>query len=473
MKIKIPHSPFPLTQATPNKSDKDPTLVTSDLENNATVLALPSIGTQETTTVKTQSTPSAYDNNRKTFRLELDDISANIIALKSFLVNDLRQELNQPSKSLNKQEDLTELKTKLQYVEKENQSLKEENENKRRRIETVLNQNNELLKLNHEIYNKNNVTHYQEKSIEECPKQDNFQVASKTATKKIKQSLEKDMDNSNNNNCFISPNRFGRLFYEDNNNDDNESITNNTDSTKTLLNDQINKENFAKKYNNHDKKKNTGRPEVVINQYPENQTVYPRKRIVPGTNSYSESFGNSQTNSRNIKIFSDSIPKGIRIKQMNQQIKNGNGRIHSFPGATSHQLLHYLDANLDKYTDTVAIHIGINDILNSASNANSLLSNIKDMIQKCRNFGIKYIFLSGLVYTKRIITEFLEDVHLKLVNVCKEMQVYFIDNRDITRVYLFRDGLHLLESGKKLLANNFVSNFNNFLSVKHRPNLFP
>ena len=141
------------------------------------------------------------------------------------------------------------------------------------------------------------------------------------------------------------------------------------------------KENFAKNYNNNDKNKNTGRPEVVINQYPENQTVYPRKRIIPGTNSYSESLGNSQTNSRNIKIFSDSIPKGIRIKQMNQQIKNGNARIHSFPGATSHQLLHYLDVNIDKYTDTVVIHIGINDILNSASNVNGLLSNIKDMIK--------------------------------------------------------------------------------------------
>ena len=106
---------------------------------------------------------------------------------------------------------------------------------------------------------------------------------------------------------------------------------------------------------------------------------------------------------------------------MNQQIKNGNARIHSFPGATSHQLLHYLDVNLDKYTDTVVIHIGINDILNSASNVNGLLSNIKDMIKKCRNFGVKYILISGLVYTKRVITEFLEDVHLKLVNVCKEM----------------------------------------------------
>ena len=218
-------------------------------------------------------------------------------------IYDLRQELNQPSKCLNKQDDLKELKTKLQYLEKENQSLKEENENKRKIIETVLNQNNELLKLNHEIYNKNNVTHYQEKSVKECPKQDDLQVASKTSTKKVKQSLEQDMDNSNNNNRFISPSRFGRLFYEDNNNDDNESITNNTDSTKTLLNDQINIENFAKNYNNNDKNKNTGRPEVVINQYPENQTVYPRKRIVPGTNSYSESIGNSQTNSRKFSVI--------------------------------------------------------------------------------------------------------------------------------------------------------------------------
>ena len=72
------------------------------------------------------------------------------------------------------------------------------------------------------------------------------------------------MDNSNNNQ-FISPNCFERLFYEDENNDGNESMTNNIDSTKILQNDQINKENFARKYNNNDENKNTGRLEVVIN----------------------------------------------------------------------------------------------------------------------------------------------------------------------------------------------------------------
>ena len=57
---------------------------------------------------------------------------------------------------------------------------------KTKAIETVLNQNNKLLKLNHETYNKNNVTQYHEKSIKECPKRNDFQIASKTTTKKIK-----------------------------------------------------------------------------------------------------------------------------------------------------------------------------------------------------------------------------------------------------------------------------------------------
>ena len=55
---------------------------------------------------------------------------------------------------------------------------------------------------------------------------------------------------------------------------------------------------------------------------------------------------------------------------------------------------------------------------------------MKYIIKKCVNFGVKYIFVSGLFYTKRIITEFLEEVHLKSVNVYKEMQVYFIDAVD-------------------------------------------
>ena len=133
----------------------------------------------------------------------------------------------------------------------------------------------------------------------------------------------------------------------------------------------------------------------------------------------------------------------------------------------------YFIDNLDNSTETVLIHIGINDILNSISNFNRLLLNIKDMVKTCRKIGVKNMFVSGLVYTKRIKIEILEDLHKKLVSVYKEIQVHFIDTKNICGFNLFKDVLHLLGSGKRLFANNFIFNFTNVLTVIHRPSLFP
>ena len=83
-----------------------------------------------------------------------------------------------------------------------------------------------------------------------------------------------------------------------------------------------------------------------------------------------------KNDNHNIKIFTDSIPKGIKVKELNEQIRHEHARVHSFPGATSKQLLHYLDVNIEDSTDTVLIHIGVNDILQSVSNMDRLLLNV-------------------------------------------------------------------------------------------------
>ena len=89
--------------------------------------------------------------------------------------------------------------------------------------------------------------------------------------------------------------------------------------------------------------------------------------------SYNETV-KSASKRQNIEVFSDSIPRRIRVKERNRLIRNGNARLFSFPGATSNQLLHYLDTNLDRFTESVILHIGINDILNDflTSNTESL-----------------------------------------------------------------------------------------------------
>ena len=95
------------------------------------------------------------------------------------------------------------------------------------------------------------------------------------------------------------------------------------------------------------------------------------------------------------------------------------------------------------------IHIGVNDILQSVSNMDRLLLNVREVVRKSRFFGVKNIVASGLVYTRRIRVNILNDLQKKLVDVRREMNVYNIDNTNIKEVSIFKDGLHLLDSGKK------------------------
>ena len=60
----------------------------------------------------------------------------------------------------------------------------------------------------------------------------------------------------------------------------------------------------------------------------------------------------------------------------------------------------------------------------------------------------------------------LEKIHEKLHTFCSSYGLTYIDNRNIRGVHLYQDNPHLLQSGKKILFNNFISYINsNFLIV--------
>ena len=88
-----------------------------------------------------------------------------------------------------------------------------------------------------------------------------------------------------------------------------------------------------------------------------------------------------------------------------------------FPGGTSEQVSQYFDVNLQMYAlKTVIIHVGINDLLND-TNVENILNNFNAMIKKCRNYKVRN---TGLVYTKRVELSVLENLHLKLVELCSQ-----------------------------------------------------
>ena len=63
-------------------------------------------------------------------------------------------------------------------------------------------------------------------------------------------------------------------------------------------------------------------------------------------------------------MFSDSILKGIRIRECNRFITNATAGLKSFLRATSKELTHYMVPTLqEELFNSALIHIGINDIL--------------------------------------------------------------------------------------------------------------
>ena len=51
----------------------------------------------------------------------------------------------------------------------------------------------------------------------------------------------------------------------------------------------------------------------------------------------------------------------------------------------------------------------------------------------------------------------------------KRLEINYIDNRNIWETHLFKDRLHLLDTGKQILANNFVFNLKHFLYQIQQP----
>ena len=101
----------------------------------------------------------------------------------------------------------------------------------------------------------------------------------------------------------------------------------------------------------------------------------------------------------NALIFTDRIPKGIRMYEFNSLLRNRKTRKLNFPGYLSKQMLHYTDIHLeDKSIDTVPLHVDVNDLLNdnSQSNVDNLMSNIHKIVQKCEQVGVRNMFLCSV-----------------------------------------------------------------------------
>ena len=177
------------------------------------------------------------------------------------------------------------------------------------------------------------------------------------------------------------------------------------------------------------------------------------------------SYGNAVNPKRkDIVLFADSIPKCMRMKELNSRVKGGKIHLKSFRSAKASQLNHYIKPTLEEYKyDCAIIHVGINDILRNKNDTdtNNLPDSILEIANTCQNYNIGKIFILPLLPSKRTKVNILQ-INETLNHLCLRNNFIFVKHKNIGFDDLGVDGIYLLNSGKALLGSNFVSEVNSY-----------
>ena len=148
-------------------------------------------------------------------------------------------------------------------------------------------------------------------------------------------------------------------------------------------------------------------------------------RNIAGNKSYAQVTIqlNSARASNNVVVLGDSIVNfSTKLEyNINRALTNGRARFKYFPGATSKELLHYIDATLEESNFELAvIHVGVNDILNSNNSVDRLLKNIHSMAEKCKSSVVKKVFISDIVKNNRVNDFIIQEVNRKIYDGCQK-----------------------------------------------------
>ena len=163
----------------------------------------------------------------------------------------------------------------------------------------------------------------------------------------------------------------------------------------------------------------------------------------------------------------DSILKHLRMEEFNSFVKEGEFYLKAFPGTKANQLNYQTIPIIQGNNyNAAAIHVGINDLLSNNKSVNNICRDIISIGLRCRSNNINKVFLSSIVYSSKINTVLLQRLNgcmIKLYDGYRRNGFTFADNGSVTENDLWVDGVHLLESGKRILANNLINSFNHFL----------
>ena len=192
-------------------------------------------------------------------------------------------------------------------------------------------------------------------------------------------------------------------------------------------------------------------------------TLRKNQRVVPRNKTYS-SVTKYDTK---IVVIGGSHLKRIKRNFLKNYFDNAKSFLKSFGGAITEHLKHYVIPSLkEQKPDIIVIHAGGNDVnyINKGNvNVNELADNIISLAMICRDFGVPDIAISEVLPKKSIVTAIIRKVNNRVRELSENNKFHFISHRHITRDFLYHDGVHLIDPGTEILADNIVDYINNFI----------
>ena len=103
-------------------------------------------------------------------------------------------------------------------------------------------------------------------------------------------------------------------------------------------------------------------------------------------------------------------------------------------------MLHYIETTLETgFYDSAILQVGINDLLTdkSPSSTDNLMSNLVNIVSKCKSFGVMDLFVSGIAFNERLPYIVIKKVNEKNVDTCNKNGIVFIENGNISNMDLY------------------------------------
>ena len=211
--------------------------------------------------------------------------------------------------------------------------------------------------------------------------------------------------------------------------------------------------------------------------YLSEKTNLPKSTITENPKKIQQNIRASYSNvvnkkAENILILTDSMLKTLRMREFNRLLKGKDtAHLKAFTVSKAKQLHHHSIPILEENAyDSAVIHVGINDLLKNPHETKDIakiVQDITDVALNCRIYNVGTIFISGIVYCDKIDFDFICKLNKKLHEECLKNGFHFIDNYDVESKDLWNDGVHMVESGKSIVANNIIDNLKNFLGLRN------